>query len=112
MWLSPPRELALAIPFGRKLSLVLALYRAVDFDAAVAMTHDIQMHQGAGHSVGFISSDDACAYNLATIIPTSRVIVNQAHTFATGGSFTTRYAVFAIHGVWHGAAIRLMKRQL
>jgi len=73
---------------GEKLSRVLALYRASDFDDAVAVTRRIQEHQGAGHSVGLHSSDDGRARVLATAIPTSRVIVNQAHTFATGGSFT------------------------
>ena len=59
----PTTELALTIPFqAKKLSLVLALYRAVDFDAAMAMTHEIQMHQGAGHSVGLHSSNDARPY--------------------------------------------------
>ena len=92
---------------GEKLSLVLALYRAVDFDAAVAMTHDIQMHQGAGHSVGLHSSDDARAYKLANTIPTSRVIVNQAHTFATGGSFTNGmpFSLSMGCGTWGGNSV-------
>lgn len=73
---------------GEKLSRVLALYRAPDFDAAVETTRAIQLHQGAGHSVGLHSTDDTRPMILARAIPTSRVIVNQAHTFATGGSFT------------------------
>ncbi len=73
---------------GEKLSRVLALYRAQDFDDAVAVTQAIQNHQGAGHSVGLHSSKDDRAHRLAREIPTSRIIVNQAHTFATGGSFT------------------------
>ena len=99
LWLCPPQELAMTIPFRAKNACVGTLPR-IDFDAAVAVTHDIQMHQGACHSVGLHSSDDARAYKLATI-PISRVIVNQAHTFATGGSFTNgMLAVFAIHGLW------------
>ncbi|MFO7921462.1 MAG: aldehyde dehydrogenase family protein [Nioella sp.] len=73
---------------GEKLSRVLALYCAPDFDAAVETTRAIQRHQGAGHSVGLHSSDDSRAMILARAIPTSRVIVNQPHTFAVGGSFT------------------------
>ena len=86
---------------------LLALYRAVDFDAAVAVTHDIQMHQGAGHSVGLHSSDDARAYKLANTIPTSRVIVNQAHTFATGGSFTNGmpFSLSMGCGTWGGNSV-------
>jgi sulfoacetaldehyde dehydrogenase len=73
---------------GEKLSRVLALYRAPDFDAAVETARAIQLHQGAGHSVGLHSTDAARPMTLAKAIPTSRVIVNQPHTFAVGGSFT------------------------
>ncbi len=73
---------------GEKLSRVLALYGATDFEDAVRIARDIQLHQGAGHSVGLHSTDPSRPMMLARAIPTSRVIVNQAHTFATGGSFT------------------------
>ena len=92
---------------GEKLSRVLALYRAADFDAAVATTLEIQMHQGAGHSVGLHSTDDARAHALAHAIPTSRVIVNQAHTFATGGSFTNGmpFSLSMGCGTWGGNSV-------
>ena len=92
---------------GEKLSRVLALYRASDFDAAVAITRTIQLHQGAGHSVGLHSTDDARALQLAVSIPTSRVIVNQAHTFATGGAFTNGmpFSLSMGCGAWGGNAI-------
>ncbi len=92
---------------GEKLSRVLALYRASDFDAAVATTLEIQMHQGAGHSVGLHSTDDARAHTLAHAIPTSRVIVNQAHTFATGGSFTNGmpFSLSMGCGTWGGNSV-------
>ncbi|WP_372615316.1 acylating sulfoacetaldehyde dehydrogenase [Aquicoccus sp.] len=91
---------------GEKLSRVLALYRASDFDAAVETTRAIQLHQGAGHSVGLHSSDDARPMILARAIPTSRVIVNQAHTFATGGSFTNGmpFSLSMGCGSWGGNA--------
>ena len=92
---------------GEKLSRVLALYRASDFDDAVAVTRRIQEHQGAGHSVGLHSSDDGRARVLATAIPTSRVIVNQAHTFATGGSFTNGmpFSLSMGCGTWGGNSV-------
>ena len=92
---------------GEKLSRVLALYRAADFEEAVETTLKIQMHQGAGHSVGLHSSDDARAYILANAIPTSRVIVNQAHTFATGGSFTNGmpFSLSMGCGTWGGNSV-------
>lgn len=92
---------------GEKLSRVLALYRAQDFDHAVEITRAIQLHQGAGHSVGLHSSKDDRAHLLARDIPTSRVVVNQAHTFATGGSFTNGmpFSLSMGCGAWGGNAI-------
>ena len=92
---------------GEKLSRVLALYRASDFDAAVDVARNIQMYQGAGHSVGLHSTLDDRAHTLATAIPTSRVIVNQAHTFATGGSFTNGmpFSLSMGCGTWGGNSV-------
>ena len=92
---------------GEKLSRVLALYRASDFDAALDMTLKIQAYQGAGHSVGLHSALDERAYTLATAIPTSRIIVNQAHTFATGGSFTNGmpFSLSMGCGTWGGNSV-------
>ncbi len=75
-------------PFsGEKLNPVLTVYRASDFDAAVETCRGILNFQGAGHSVGMHSQDDARILRLGLELPVSRVIVNQAHCFATGGSF-------------------------
>jgi sulfoacetaldehyde dehydrogenase len=92
---------------GEKLSRVLALYRAADFDEAVAVTRAIQEHQGAGHSVGLHSTRDDRALHLAGAIPTSRIIVNQPHTFATGGSFTNGmpFSLSMGCGAWGGNAV-------
>jgi sulfoacetaldehyde dehydrogenase len=92
---------------GEKLSRVLALYRASDFDAAINVTRTIQLHQGAGHSVGLHSTNAARPIALATAIPTSRVIVNQAHTFATGGSFTNGmpFSLSMGCGTWGGNSV-------
>ncbi|GAW37285.1 sulfoacetaldehyde dehydrogenase [Roseovarius sp. A-2] len=92
---------------GEKLSRVLALYSAKDFDDAIRMTRDIQLFQGAGHSVGLHSTDDARPMTLARAIPTSRIIVNQAHTFATGGAFTNGmpFSLSMGCGSWGGNSI-------
>ncbi|MGZ2257764.1 acylating sulfoacetaldehyde dehydrogenase [Roseobacter sp. A03A-229] len=91
---------------GEKLSRVLALYRAADFEEAVAVTQAVQRHQGAGHSVGIHTGEDARALHLAQVMPTSRVIVNQAHTFATGGAFTNGmpFSLSMGCGAWGGNA--------
>ena len=72
---------------GEKLSPVLTLYAAADFDAAAATVERIYGHQGAGHSVGLHSAKAERALHLGLHLPVSRVIVDQAHAIATGGSF-------------------------
>jgi sulfoacetaldehyde dehydrogenase len=75
-------------PFsGEKLSLVLTVYRARDFDQAFNIVREIYAHQGAGHSVGIHTSDDAHVMRLGLEMPAARVIVNQAHAIANGGAF-------------------------
>ena len=92
---------------GEKLSRVLALYRAADFEGAAATAHRILSYQGAGHSVGLHSTDDSRAMALAQAIPTCRVIVNQAHCFATGGSFDNGlpFSLSMGCGSWGGNSI-------
>ncbi len=75
-------------PFsGEKLSPVLAVYRARDFAQACAIVEAIYAYQGAGHSVGIHSHNDNNILRLGLELPVCRVIVNQAHCFATGGNF-------------------------
>ena len=75
-------------PFsGEKLSPVLALYRATDFAAAANLAASLLGYQGAGHSVGLHTRTPDRATALGLTLPVCRVIVNQAHCFATGGSF-------------------------
>ena len=75
-------------PFsGEKLSLVLTLYRVKDFNHAFDTVREIYAHQGAGHSVGIHTKDDAHVLRLGLEMPAARVIVNQAHAIANGGAF-------------------------
>lgn len=78
-------------PFsGEKLSPVLAVYRAADFAAAARRVSEIYAYQGAGHSVGLHAAParvEDLALQLGLTLPVARVIVNQPHCIATGGSF-------------------------
>ena len=75
-------------PFsGEKLSPVLTVYRARDFEHAQQIVRAIYAHEGAGHSIGLHSQRPERAMQLGLGMPACRVIVNQAHCFATGGSF-------------------------
>ncbi|MDY7547790.1 aldehyde dehydrogenase family protein [Glaciimonas sp. CA11.2] len=72
---------------GEKLAPVLTIYRARDFDHACQIVNALYDYQGAGHSVGIHTDDDAHVLRLGNELSVCRVIVNQAHCFATGGSF-------------------------
>ncbi len=72
---------------GEKLSLVLTIYRAMDFADAKRRIKDILDYQGRGHSCGIHTKDEAHARELAADIDVVRVLVNQAHTFGNGGGY-------------------------
>ena len=70
-----------------KLSPVLTVFRAHDFEHAVGVVNGVLDINGKGHSVSLHSTDEDRAMMLGLTLPVCRVIVNQAHCFATGGSF-------------------------
>jgi sulfoacetaldehyde dehydrogenase len=72
---------------GEKLSPVLALYRARDFDHAFNIMRSIYDYMGDGHSCGIYSEDEAHIQRLGHEMTVCRVIVKQAHAIANGGSF-------------------------
>lgn len=79
-----------AYPFsGEKLSLVLTVYRAKDFEAAKAKLAEILNYQGKGHSCGIHTEDMDHARELAEDLDVVRVLVNFAHTFGNGGGFNS-----------------------
>jgi sulfoacetaldehyde dehydrogenase len=86
---------------------VLTVYRARDFAHAKELAASILRYQGAGHSVGLHSKDDARALALGLELPVCRVIVNQAHCFATGGSFDNGlpFSLSMGCGSWGGNSI-------
>lgn len=75
-------------PFsGEKLSPVLTIYRARDFDHAFDIMRAIYDYQGNGHSCGIHTQNNANVSRLGHEMTVCRVIVNQAHAIANGGSF-------------------------
>ena len=92
---------------GEKLSLVTTLYRAKDFDDACEIASKIFSFIGAGHSIGIHTSDEDRPIQMAHSMPTCRVIVNQAHCFATGGSFDNGmpFSLSMGCGSWGGNSI-------
>ena len=95
-------------PFSReKLSPVLAFYRAPDFASARARAIELLRYQGAGHSIGLHTRTSDRPLELGLSLPVCRVIVNQAHCFATGGSFDNAlpFSLSMGCGTWGGNSI-------
>lgn len=95
-------------PFSdEKLSLVLTLYRARDFEAAVAQAKAVLDFVGRGHSVGIHTRDLGHARRLAAELDVVRVLVNQAHAFGNGGSFDNglNFTLSMGCGTWGGNSI-------
>ncbi|MDH3286652.1 MAG: aldehyde dehydrogenase family protein [Betaproteobacteria bacterium] len=75
-------------PFsGEKLSPVLTVYRARDFNDAFDIMRAIYDYQGNGHSCGIHTRNEDQIRRLGHEMTVCRVIVNQAHAIANGGSF-------------------------
>lgn len=75
-------------PFsGEKLSPVMAIYKACDFDHAFATLRAIYDYQGNGHSCGIHTKNNEHIQILGMEMTVCRVIVNQAHAIANGGNF-------------------------
>lgn len=95
-------------PFSsEKLSLVLTVYRAKDFDAAIVCANEILAQQGRGHSVGLHTKDMSRGRMLAECSDVVRVLVNQAHTFGNGGGFDNglNFTLSMGCGTWGGNSI-------
>jgi sulfoacetaldehyde dehydrogenase len=95
-------------PFsGEKLSLVLTVYRAKDFDDAIERANTILRHQGLGHSVGLHTKDKKRGRVLAERSDVVRVLINQAHTFGNGGGFDNglNFTLSMGCGTWGGNSI-------
>jgi len=75
-------------PFsGEKLCPVLTVYKARDFGHAFDTLRAIYDYMGDGHSCGIHTANDAHVQRLGLDMTVCRVIVNQAHAIANGGSF-------------------------
>jgi len=92
-------------PFsGEKLSPVLTVYRVPDFDAAIAQVRRLYEYQGQGHSVGIHGANAEQQLRLGLDLPVCRVIVDQVHCYAVGGSFANGlpFSLSMGCGTWAG----------
>lgn len=92
---------------NEKLSLVLTVYKATDYQGARNRLQELLEYAGMGHSVGIHTNDMDEARALAENLNVVRVLVNQAHTFGNGGSFNNGFE-FTLSmgcGTWAGNSI-------
>ena len=92
---------------GEKMSRFLSLYKVKNFSEAIDLAVKIQNYQGAGHSLGIHTQSEKRAHEIAMLAKTCRVIVNQAHCFATGGFFNNGlpFSLSMGCGSWGGNSI-------
>lgn len=97
-----------ASPFANeKLSLVLSVYRAKDFNHAIQLVINILNVSGKGHSCGIHTQDLSHPKQLAEQVDVVRVLVNQSHTFGNGGNFNNalNFTLSMGCGTWGGNII-------
>jgi sulfoacetaldehyde dehydrogenase len=101
------REVAESPFSDEKLSPVLTVFRARDFDHACELVREILEVKGKGHSVSIHSGNDDRVMRLGLEMPVCRVIVNQAHAIATGGAFDNGlpFSLSMGCGTWGGNSI-------
>ncbi len=75
-------------PFsGEKLSVVLTVYEAADFDEALDLTRRILDYVGRGHSCGLHTTSEANIERIGLEMDVCRLLINQIQVFGNGGSF-------------------------
>lgn len=92
-------------PFsGEKLALVAAVYKAKDFDEALAITKKILNHVGRGHSCGLHTSDEDHIRQIGLEMDVCRLLINQVQCFGNGGSFDNglNFTLSMGGGTWAG----------
>tara|TARA_B100001248_G_C27397790_1_gene467012 strand:- start:581 stop:1990 length:1410 start_codon:yes stop_codon:yes gene_type:complete len=92
---------------GEKMSRFLTLYKVNNIPEAIELAIKIQKFQGSGHSIGIHTKNYERAHEIAMKAKTCRVIVNQAHCFATGGFFNNGlpFSLSMGCGSWGGNSI-------
>ena len=96
-------------PFSdEKLSLVLTVYKAKDFEEALAITKGILAFKGRGHSCGLHTKDEEHVLRICMEMDVCRLLINQAQCFGNGGSFDNglNFTLSMGGGTWAGNNIK------
>ena len=92
-------------PFsGEKLAVVLAVYKATDFDEALEITRGILDYVGRGHSCGLHTTDEANMERIGFEMDVCRLLINQVQVVGNGGSFDNglNFTLSMGGGTWAG----------
>ncbi|ESY17774.1 aldehyde dehydrogenase [Mesorhizobium sp. LNJC391B00] len=89
---------------GEKLCVVMALYKAADFEDAMVKVRAIYEVGGKGHSCGIYSFNEDHILRHAINAPVSRVMVRQPQSKANAGSFSNGMPMTSSLGcgIWGG----------
>ncbi|ESZ02195.1 aldehyde dehydrogenase [Mesorhizobium sp. L2C089B000] len=89
---------------GEKLCVVMALYKAADFEDAMVKVRAIYEVGGKGHSCGIYSFNEDHILRHAMNAPVSRVMVRQPQSKANAGSFANGMPMTSSLGcgIWGG----------
>ena len=96
-------------PFSdEKLSLVLAVYKAKDFDEALDLTKGILAFKGRGHSCGLHTTNEDHILQIGMKMDVCRLLINQTQCFGNGGSFDNglNFTLSMGGGTWAGNNIK------
>lgn len=75
-------------PFSaEKLSVVMTLWKAKDFDEAVRYVQEITAYNGTGHSCGIHTTDESRIRQLGERARVSRIMVNQPQCYGNSGNY-------------------------
>lgn len=91
-----------------KLSVVLTIYKAKDFEDAMALTKKILRVRGRGHSCGLHTTNKEHVYAVGKEMEVCRIMINQSQAFGNGGNFNNcmSFTLSMGGGTWSGNNIK------
>src|SRR5699024_10882365 len=86
------------------LAVVLAVYRADDFEDAVRISKEILNYQGRGHSCGLHTNNESHIKKVGLEMDVCRLLINQVQVAGNGGNFNNGldFTLSMGGGTWAG----------
>lgn len=89
---------------GEKLSVVLTVYKAANFEEALDLTKRILNYVGRGHSCGLHTTNESHVERIGLEMDVCRLLINQVQVYGNGGSFDNglNFTLSMGGGTWAG----------